>query len=351
MLEILRCSLCGGFLALKPRIMEGPEIIEGELDCEDCKALYPVRRGIPRMTGDGGYSASWGILWNKTGKLLRDSFTGLNFYENVLFGEFGEQGAGVADGNIFGFGWPREMAGSRILEVGPGTGVCTEHLAGTGAEIVAVDMSDSVDSLPTELVRLPNVHVIQGDVNSRLFEKKAFDRIWLYQVLQHTPEPLLTIKRLRLLLKTGGRMSFTSYDRPFYPWYLWLTQKFTFEQVYVLVRLLLPVKYHLQRIFFNFELDLAASAVHRLTRIVDPRNLYFKIRTGTCHVDFYNRIFEKFEDERIRTLYIAINTFDTITPLFTNGADHETVRKWCETAGFENPLIWGVSGVRATVVR
>jgi uncharacterized protein YbaR (Trm112 family) len=49
LLEILRCPLCRGSLALTSRKTEGSEIVEGSLSCGKCHIEYPITDGIPDL--------------------------------------------------------------------------------------------------------------------------------------------------------------------------------------------------------------------------------------------------------------------------------------------------------------
>jgi len=49
LLDILRCPLCRGELALTSRKTEGAEIVEGTLTCGKCHVEYPISDGIPDL--------------------------------------------------------------------------------------------------------------------------------------------------------------------------------------------------------------------------------------------------------------------------------------------------------------
>jgi uncharacterized protein len=49
LLDILRCPLCRGELALTSRKTEGREIVEGSLACTKCHVDYPITEGIPDL--------------------------------------------------------------------------------------------------------------------------------------------------------------------------------------------------------------------------------------------------------------------------------------------------------------
>jgi uncharacterized protein len=49
LLEILRCPVCRGELALVQRRTDGAEIVEGTLTCSTCHVDYPITDGIPDL--------------------------------------------------------------------------------------------------------------------------------------------------------------------------------------------------------------------------------------------------------------------------------------------------------------
>ncbi|MGI0070707.1 MAG: methytransferase partner Trm112 [Thermoplasmata archaeon] len=49
LLEILRCPVCRGELALVTHRTDGTEIVEGTLTCAKCHVDYPISDGIPDL--------------------------------------------------------------------------------------------------------------------------------------------------------------------------------------------------------------------------------------------------------------------------------------------------------------
>jgi len=329
------------------------EIESGELTCESCSGHYPIRRFVPRLVPSSNYSRSWGKLWLETGHLLRDSFTGVPFHENVLHGLFRED-PGADDGRSpFGFAWPRDLSGQRVLEVGTGTGNLTEHLVRTGAEIVSVDMSEAIDTLPTELLRQPNLNVVQADINTPILEPESFDRIWMFQVLQHTPSPPDTLRGLKGMLKSGGEIAFTSYGGErfrawYYPFTKRLPDRLAWRLIAFLVPRLVPLKYRLMK----RRIPVVSSLLVKLLAPIDPRDIYFQTLEGEADRYIHGAVWNRTGDKDLLMKYIVINTFDRITPDYTNSATHATVERWLlDVAGFSSAETWGRSGVRARAVR
>jgi 16S rRNA (adenine1518-N6/adenine1519-N6)-dimethyltransferase len=55
--------------------------------------------------------------------------------------------------------------GDTVLEIGPGTGALTEHLASTGAHVIAVEKDHRlIESLREKFTSFPNVTIIEDDI-------------------------------------------------------------------------------------------------------------------------------------------------------------------------------------------
>ena len=49
LLSLLTCRRCGGSFRLTSKSMEGSEVMEGDLICQECSNKFPIVRGIPRF--------------------------------------------------------------------------------------------------------------------------------------------------------------------------------------------------------------------------------------------------------------------------------------------------------------
>lgn len=350
-LDTISCPTCGARLRVERAVEERGEVRDGTLNCERCSATFQIRGFIPRLGPEANYSASWGKLWRETGELLRDSFTGIPFHYNALHGHHDESGGWHDGRSPFGFEWPTDLSGERVLEVGTGTGNFTEHLARTGARLLCVDMSDALDTLPEELLAMPNVDVVQADITTQVLAGQQFDRLWVFQVLQHTPSPPETLKDLHRLLRPGGELAFTSYSTRYDPWYYRFTKRIPDRIAWQLivrgVPRLLPIQYGLQRRRRTFATRLALA----LLEPVDPREIYYRTRRGDMGDYVHGAVWERTGDHDLLLKYVIVNTFDRITPEYTNSADHATIERWTRAAGFPEVETWGRGGVRARATK
>ncbi|MGH3103827.1 MAG: class I SAM-dependent methyltransferase, partial [Gaiellaceae bacterium] len=161
-----------------------------------------VRDGIPRFVDDLDYAESFGEQWNRYRRVQLDSQTGRPLSRARFFD---------------GTGWTAaELAGERVLEVGCGAGRFTEILLETGAEVWAVDASSAVDACRRTVGDHPRLHLLQADLHALPFAPGAFDRVFCYGVLQHTPEPAAAFRALVDQLRPGGRLAADVYRKSEY---------------------------------------------------------------------------------------------------------------------------------------
>ena len=103
-------------------------------------------------------------------------------------------------------------AGSRVLEVGCGTGAQTVTLArnSPGAHIVAFDRSGVSLARARERASaagIAHVEWHQADLFDLPFPERSFDHVFVCFVLEHLPDPAAALIVLRRMLKPGGTIT------------------------------------------------------------------------------------------------------------------------------------------------
>ncbi len=103
-------------------------------------------------------------------------------------------------------------AGSRVLEAGCGVGAQTLTLARNSpqAHIVSVDISQSSLEQARSKVHganISNVHFQQADIFDLPFAAGSFDHVFVCFVLEHLPEPVEALRRLKKVLRQGGTLT------------------------------------------------------------------------------------------------------------------------------------------------
>ena len=102
--------------------------------------------------------------------------------------------------------------GSRVLEVGCGTGAQTVSLArnSPGAQIVAFDHATASLARAMERVAaagLSNVEFLHADLLAVPFEPASFDHVFICFVLEHLSNPIAALQLVKQLLKLGGTVT------------------------------------------------------------------------------------------------------------------------------------------------
>jgi len=191
LLRLLSCPECGGEIVLQRE--DGlEEIQEGELACATCGKSWPIKGGIPRFgTLKKEYKGTvdrFGWEWQTFTNQEEDAYLREQFWAwmNPIK--------------------PGDVQGKLVLEGGCGGGRHTLYMleAGVG-EIVAVDLSDSVEVAHRRVSSYPNAHVIQADI-FHLPLKTVFDMAFSIGVVHHTPDPMQATFSLASWVRPNGQL-------------------------------------------------------------------------------------------------------------------------------------------------
>jgi ubiquinone/menaquinone biosynthesis C-methylase UbiE len=103
-------------------------------------------------------------------------------------------------------------AGQQVLEIGPGTGLQSLHVApqlGAGGQLAVVDVQlEMLEHVMARAARrsIRNIAAHRADAAALPFADAAFDSAYLVTVLGEIPGPLAALMELRRVLKPGGRL-------------------------------------------------------------------------------------------------------------------------------------------------
>ncbi|MCX6023797.1 MAG: methyltransferase domain-containing protein [Chloroflexi bacterium] len=210
-LDYLVCPRCHGDLTCQPTVEFGGEIEEGLLECQGCGLSYPVRRGIPRMmTGTLAHDKertadAFGWEWQEFNELHDDEVT----YESQFL-----DWIAPLDRDFF--------RGKVVLDAGCGMGRFSASAGRFGAkDVLAIDLSDAVESARRTTRGMPNVHVIQADIYQLPF-KRPFDFAFSIGVLHHLPDPEGGFRALVRHTKDGGQVFGWVYGRENNGWIVYM---------------------------------------------------------------------------------------------------------------------------------
>src|SRR6266404_325321 len=162
LLEILCCPKCGGNLTDSQR--GAVDIIEGELHCDGCGALYPVTNGIPRFVEPDNYASSFGYQWNLFRKEQLDTYNGTTLSSDRLWSETGWTGDDLKEK------W--------VLDAGCGAGRFLDAASQSEGQIVGIDISSAIDAAKENLEGRENVHFVQASIYALPFPEGTFDFVY-----------------------------------------------------------------------------------------------------------------------------------------------------------------------------
>jgi ubiquinone/menaquinone biosynthesis C-methylase UbiE len=104
---------------------------------------------------------------------------------------------------------PKRIA--RILDLGCGTGMFLKELAERGEIVVGVD--SAVEMLSIARKRASGASLVCADADHLPFKDRSFDVVVSVTLLQNVPEPVVTMKEIARVLKSGGIAIVTSLKR------------------------------------------------------------------------------------------------------------------------------------------
>jgi len=202
LLSLLACPVCGGdlkFAAIESFLRRDEPVESATLACVSCRREFPVTGGIPRLRPPAELSAradktrrSFGWEWLRyPGSRPGDKDL---FLEETLIA-------------------PEEFAGKIVLDAGCGMGRYAVVALGLGAEVVAVDMSESLLRVAEAARTYPKLHAVEGDLLHPPFKKGVFDIAYSQGVLHHTSDTRAAFKAVAGLVKTKGLLSVWLYGK------------------------------------------------------------------------------------------------------------------------------------------
>ena len=205
LVPMLACPSCGAALELREgeRDRDG-EIATGELACRKCTACYAISNGVPRLLPpepsrvSQQTAAAFGWQWREFVELYDEYEAQFLDWIHPIQPDF--------------------FRGKVVLDAGCGNGRHAFYAAWYGArDVVGMDLSDAVDTAYENIGKMPNAHVVQGDINhppfARADEGGPFDFIYSIGVLHHMPDPEAGFQSLVRFVKPGGAIFAWVYGR------------------------------------------------------------------------------------------------------------------------------------------
>ena len=196
-LSYLACPDCIGEICIE-KIQDEVDgrIKTGNLICNQCSRIYPIKSFIPRFVPEENYADNFGFQWNLYTEAQYDSSLELPMSESRFYKTTN---------------WPKTMQGELILEAGCGAGRFTEIVLSTGATLISFDYSNAVEANYKMNGSNPNLFILQADIFSPPLKPEIFDRLYCMGVIQHTPDPEKAFRSLPRFLKSGGKIAIDVY--------------------------------------------------------------------------------------------------------------------------------------------
>jgi SAM-dependent methyltransferase len=315
-LQYLVCPYCQGDLTItEVESIDGDIIKAGQLGCFNCNSNFPIISSIPRFVPIENYASSFGLEWSIHNKTQYDSYTSLKISEDRFFTETG---------------WPRDLKGQTILEVGSGSGRFTEQALKTGAFVVSMDYSYAVDANYNLNGGKENLLVVQADIYEMPFKRNFFDKLFCFGVLQFTPDVKKAFFALPQMLRFNGQMVIDVYKKTF---------------------LSSLHNRHLLRLF---------------TRNMDPERLYRIVKRWIDFIWPITPLLRKFPrltpyiadilcvkdyshfglKEDLSKEWSYLDTFDMLSPRYESPQKIDTIVQWFQEAGLiEVEVKYGYGGI------
>ncbi|HET8648294.1 MAG TPA: class I SAM-dependent methyltransferase, partial [Vicinamibacteria bacterium] len=106
------------------------------------------------------------------------------------------------------------LAGTRVLEIGCGMGLHTEHIARAGADITAIDISPTSVAATARWLAMKGVagEVRQMDAQAMEFPDESFDFVWSWGVIHHSAMTGRIVREIHRVLRAGGEVRVMVYN-------------------------------------------------------------------------------------------------------------------------------------------
>ena len=309
-------SPCCGEPMRFSRLLQMPgdvtELEAGSLACSACRREYPIVSGVPRLLPQGrsdarvaATSASFAWEWSRyPGAMAED--------ERIFLEECQLPASALKD--------------KLVLDAGCGMGRYALVALGLGAEVVALDLSESLARLIPAARENTRLQVVQGDLLQPPFRKGTFDIVYSHGVLHHTSDTRQAFLAVAALVKPEGLLSVWVYGKagrwrdfatnPLRPGRDWVGRHRRLAWCVVGIRQLFSDSLRL----FTVHLPLALTYLLCYPLAVLGAVPLLKYLTFSVHPRFKVRLIEN---------------FDWLSPPFQFHHTKEELAEWFEEAGFD----------------
>lgn len=203
------CSCCGSKASRniargRDYIYHGSDVYLSHVACDVCAHIYlnpqPTTNALPVM-----YPENYGTFSSK----FRSGANPLAAIKNAVNLRRFKSVAGVL------------IKGMRILDVGCGNGELLRALATARPDLELYGLDWHFPPATREELEAAGIHLIEGTLENAPLPENFFDRVLMYQLIEHLWEPRAGLSKLASTLKPGGILAIETpdtdgYDRYFF---------------------------------------------------------------------------------------------------------------------------------------
>ena len=249
-----------------------------EVECPD---------GIPRFVPAHTYADAFGLQWKTYRRTQLDSFTGTTISQTRLRRILGERL------------WS-SLAGARVLECGCGAGRFTEVLLGQGALVTSIDLSSAVEANAENVPQSAQHKVAQADLAALPLRPGQFDLVLCIGVIQHTPDPEMTLGKLFEQVAPGGWLAIDHYT-------------------YSLPRITRVTAPLVRRLLLRLEPDRQHQVTTRLVDLLLPLHrragVFARLLRRLSPITSYYHVYPELPDH-LRREWALLDTHDSLTATY-----------------------------------
>ena len=194
-LKLIACPVCKQPLGLKNATEETEgHVMSGELHCHDCAHTYPIIGGVPRLLPPdiAPQDIATGEAYSKYyAKVTPGGVTG----DDKLYGKTVDEEIDDFCAKT-GLDDLHQLEGKVFLDAGCGLARIEGALSKHCQDILAFDVSPSVEQAFQAWRNLPNVHIVQGDLTSAPILPERFDFVWCDGALPYVSDVEMAVRGL-----------------------------------------------------------------------------------------------------------------------------------------------------------
>jgi len=294
--------------------------------------FYPIVKGIPRIIKNfNNYTFAFGDQWKLWRKTQLDSYTGTNITRKRIYRCLGKSTLNRLKNS---------QVPIYVLEVGCGAGRFTEILLNFPLiRLTSIDLSSAVDANNLNFPQNKRHRIIQADIINCPFKPMQYDMVICLGVIQHTPNPEVTIQKLYQQLKPGGDLIIDHYT-----WDVSRVTKITSNILRPLIKRLSSknrincIKYLVNFFFPLHKLIKKIPILQKILSRISPILTYFHV---------YPELSDKLQKE-----WTLLDTHDSLTDWYKHLRTSKQIEKTLQNIKSKSIKVWlGGNGIEARCKR